>query len=82
MCTRVQKLDAEPNVDHTLKEAKSTVQTDFTLGLWDKKNPKAESDINIPLRPLFDYTDLRRKRGSLIIYVTKVSILPGTSLRL
>lgn len=33
MCTRVQKLDAEPNVDHTLKEAKSTVQTDFTLGL-------------------------------------------------
>lgn len=80
MCTRVQNLDAEPNVEHTLKDAKNTVETDFTLGVCDKK--KAESDINIPPRPLFEYTDLRRKRGSLIIDVIKVSILLGTSLRL
>lgn len=82
MCTRVQKLDAEPNVDHTLKEAKTLCKLTLHWEYEPKKNKKSESDINIPPRPLFEYTDLRRKRGSLIIYVTKVSILLGTSLRL
>lgn len=36
-CTRVQKLDGEPNVDHALKEAKNSPQTDFTLWVCDKE---------------------------------------------
>lgn len=34
----MQKLDAERNVDHSLKEAQNTVQTDFTLWVCDKKS--------------------------------------------
>lgn len=81
MCTRVQKLDAEPNVDHTLKEEKK-ILCKLTLHWECVTKKKAESDINIPPGPLFEYTDLRRKRGSLIIYISKDSILLGTSLRL
>lgn len=45
MYTRVQKLDAEHNADHTLKEAKNSLQTDFTLRVCDKN---VESGINLP----------------------------------
>lgn len=49
MCTQAQKLDAECNVEHALKESRNSVQTDFTLWVCNKK---AESGINVSPRSL------------------------------
>lgn len=62
----MQKLNADSNVDHSLKEAKNTVQTDFTLRVRDKKT---ESGINIPPRSLFEYPDWERKHMVLSLFI-------------
>lgn len=66
MCTRVQKLDAECNVDHTSMEAKKSVQTDSSMCVCDKKG---ESGVSVPPRSLFECTDLERKHMDLSLFI-------------
>lgn len=65
-CTGVQKLDAEHNRDHTVKETNNCA---YRLYTCERAIKKTESSINVPPRSLFEYTDLERKHVAISLFI-------------